>query len=348
MKFRIVYLLIFVTSLAAQDNYIKGRVTEKGSGKPIPYVNVYFNETTSGTTSDSMGNFKIRKIIPGTLELVASMVGYEVYSRNFLIKKNTSLNVHIEMKAKLYDFGTAEVVGTRDNVWQRDLKFFEKIFLGKSPFSNDCEIQNSYSLDFSNDHFGFKANAREPLVIINNSLGYEIVCDLLEFEYVEGMKNFRYKIKTFFKEIVDSPAGKKDFWTLNRNLAYKGSVNHFLKTLLSDKIEEEGFNISITDAPYNKVGDVIGFQEVTGDSLLTTDQYGVLKKISFRNYLKVVYQEPVSNLYRLSYLKLNHSDLTIDDYGAPMELLPFQTYGAWAEKGVADMLPRSFVPTNTF
>ncbi|MBU1099533.1 MAG: carboxypeptidase-like regulatory domain-containing protein [Bacteroidetes bacterium] len=348
MKFKIIYLLFFVASLVAQENYVKGRVTEKSTGKPIPGVNIYFNETTSGTTSDLMGNFKIRKIIPGSHELVASMVGFEVYSVNMVIKNNSSISIDVELEEMLYEFGTAEVIGNRDNVWQRDLIFFKKIFLGKSPFSIDCEITNPYSLDFSNDYYSFKAKAREPLIIINNSLGYEIICDLLEFEYIEGMKNFKYKIKTFFKEIEDAPVGKSDYWMLNRNLAFEGSVNHFLKSLLNRKVTEEGFNISITNAPYNKIGDVIGFQEISEDSLLTTDQYGVLKKISFRNYLKVVYQDPVSNLYSLSYLLLNHSDLTIDDYGIPMELMPFQTYGSWAEKGVADMLPRSFVPQKNF
>ena len=69
-------LLFFVFSgLRAQETIIRGKVTDAGSGDPLPFVNVYFKGTQNGATTDFDGNYLIRTTDIGD-SLVAAYVGY--------------------------------------------------------------------------------------------------------------------------------------------------------------------------------------------------------------------------------------------------------------------------------
>src|SRR5690606_7381903 len=62
--------------LFAQETVVSGKITDASSGDPLPFVNVYFNNTTIGVTSDFDGKFEIRTHTP-TDTLVASYIGYK-------------------------------------------------------------------------------------------------------------------------------------------------------------------------------------------------------------------------------------------------------------------------------
>jgi hypothetical protein len=68
------FLLLFTHLAAAQT--ITGVVTEKGSRLPLPFANVFINNSTLGAATDAEGKFIIRGKIPEEFELVASFVGY--------------------------------------------------------------------------------------------------------------------------------------------------------------------------------------------------------------------------------------------------------------------------------
>ena len=62
-------------SLIAQETVIRGKVTDAGSGDPLPFVNVYFKGTQNGATTDFEGNYLIRTTQAGD-SLLAAYVGY--------------------------------------------------------------------------------------------------------------------------------------------------------------------------------------------------------------------------------------------------------------------------------
>lgn len=78
------YFLLFVSfSLSAQ---IQGVVKDSISGQPIPYVNIWVENETIGTTSDTDGSFSLD--IKEEKVLVFSALGYEIkkgYSKNEII-----------------------------------------------------------------------------------------------------------------------------------------------------------------------------------------------------------------------------------------------------------------------
>lgn len=103
MKFN--YLLIIFLFLStfgfAQNFDIGGTVKEKGSGLPIPGVNVQIKNSTKGTATDFDGKFSL-KGIPSGSTLVFTYIGY----KNFEYKvsaSNSSISVEMQEDAKSLD-----------------------------------------------------------------------------------------------------------------------------------------------------------------------------------------------------------------------------------------------------
>lgn len=81
-------------TLYAQETIIRGKVTDAGSGDPLPFVNVYFKGTQTGATTDFDGNFLIRTTSPGD-SLVAAYVGY--HQRSKAVKKGVQQTVNFQL-----------------------------------------------------------------------------------------------------------------------------------------------------------------------------------------------------------------------------------------------------------
>ena len=77
-------MILVSVSAAGQETVVQGKVTDAGSGDPIPFVNVVFKGTGIGGTTDFDGNFTIRSTKP-TDSVVASYIGYK--SKAKAIKK---------------------------------------------------------------------------------------------------------------------------------------------------------------------------------------------------------------------------------------------------------------------
>lgn len=74
----IIFSVIYPQVITAQKSYsIKGIVKETVSGEPIPYATVLIWNTTQGTATDSIGNFEITGVSPGSYRLQASFIGYK-------------------------------------------------------------------------------------------------------------------------------------------------------------------------------------------------------------------------------------------------------------------------------
>ncbi len=95
-------LLVFVgillnMSVLAQLTKIMGTVTDSATAEPLPFVNIVFEGTTIGATSDFNGEFSIETTTPGDT-LLASFVGYE---RNYaIVKKGMFQRIDFKMKSQ--------------------------------------------------------------------------------------------------------------------------------------------------------------------------------------------------------------------------------------------------------
>lgn len=87
----LVFFLFLTFSLSAQ---IRGVVKDSITGEPIPYVNIWVENETVGTTSESNGSFSLD--IKEEKMLVFSALGYEV-------KKASSKSEVILLKSKVFE-----------------------------------------------------------------------------------------------------------------------------------------------------------------------------------------------------------------------------------------------------
>ncbi|HNQ83087.1 MAG TPA: DUF5686 family protein [Bacteroidales bacterium] len=80
--FRYIFLLLWMIAIVpaivfSQETRITGKITDARTGEPIPFVNVYFPNTTTGATSDAEGSYALITTHPGD-SICASAVGYQL------------------------------------------------------------------------------------------------------------------------------------------------------------------------------------------------------------------------------------------------------------------------------
>lgn len=74
---RVNILLVLLPFLSmGQETVVRGKVTDAGTGDPIPFANVVFKGTGTGATTDFDGNFTITSIKPAD-SVIATYVGYK-------------------------------------------------------------------------------------------------------------------------------------------------------------------------------------------------------------------------------------------------------------------------------
>ena len=99
MFMRTIKIYIFLTlcclsTAFAAETEISGVVRDSVTRETLPYVAVYFKNTTRGTTTDLYGKYSILTKEPGVL--VFSMMGYKDYKVNVKadgVKRNIKVNL---------------------------------------------------------------------------------------------------------------------------------------------------------------------------------------------------------------------------------------------------------------
>lgn len=75
---------------------LQGKITEKSSGQPIAFVNVYIPSLNKGTVSDTNGVYRISHINPGTFEVKFRFIGYKEVVKDVQFTSNTGLSIRME------------------------------------------------------------------------------------------------------------------------------------------------------------------------------------------------------------------------------------------------------------
>ena len=105
---------IFQPSVAQDYTEIHGQVFDDTNGHPIPFVNVYFKNTATGTTTDSLGNFHL-KTSEEYNSLVISFVGY--IEQNIPIRLREKQNLVINLKNQLVKLDELVFLSGENPAW---------------------------------------------------------------------------------------------------------------------------------------------------------------------------------------------------------------------------------------
>ena len=253
MNGRVKYLLWIPAAILYCYSYgqggitLNGTVTDAATKKPLPSVNVYFNNTTIGASTDELGRFVIHNVPSGLSELTFSFVGYKTLKvPDIKLGGGVDVSIDVSMIPVSLTLAPITIFAGKKSDWSAKYKLFKNIFLGTTRNSAKTEILNPEVLSFEeiDGNVGsenFKARASGPLEIENNALGYHVSVSLEQFESIGTSYNII--INARFDTL--SPASQMEHlrWKKNRLDAYKGSQIHLFRSIVKGSHEKEGFKI---------------------------------------------------------------------------------------------------------
>jgi hypothetical protein len=325
--------LILITTAVYAQRTIRGRVTSAANGKSVPGSSVFLSNTSIGTVSDSSGNFELNNLPYGRYDLVISSIGYETQVANFTTEQ-LPLELKIEMKIKVRDLENVTVEPSVEEGWDRWGDVFIENFIGRTPNAARCKIKNHKAIKFRY----FKKSGRmiaycdEPLIIENNALGYRITYQLEDFELDMKQGTTSYAGYPFFEDKAYKRANR---YLEPRDKAYYGSILHFMRSIYTDSLVENGFEVhrmvrienfekervKKIYKPFNNKDTTLSedsfryYQRVmqqkdytdryyndalTADSLVVKEE-GEFKQVFFPDFLYVIYRRENENQMYLSY-----------------------------------------------
>lgn len=389
----LVYTIICCVSLhishysVAQQSSITGTILDQTTQQPIEGVNVFISNSLLGDASNANGEFLIENVPLGTVLLVASVIGYQPYTEKVRITNDEEITLTIPLIPRIYEQDNVEVSADRISEERRtfrperpeerneNLEAFKKFFLGVSPNADKCEIANPDILQFeiNDEDEVLRAIANDALVINNFALGYEIYFVLSSFEVSvkKNARSIKYNGSIGFSELEPRTKREGRRWTRARRDAYRGSVRHFLTSLVAGNLMDEGYMLideskqqirEYSGTPGSrpsdqvitvKPADIIAPGNIASERLLEFDGY--LKVVNmndapnnrftdFKQYASDVQVPDSDPMYQISWLALPNGSTVITADGRVNDSFSLTKLGYWFFERVAEMLPMEYQP----
>lgn len=95
----------------SDDAVIIGHVVSKG--EHIPFVNVYLENTSIGTTTDITGHYMIVDLPLGKQTVVAKMVGYQLQKKDVVLKAGETVEVKFDLEEEVIQVDEVVITGTK-------------------------------------------------------------------------------------------------------------------------------------------------------------------------------------------------------------------------------------------
>ncbi|SDP95433.1 TonB-dependent Receptor Plug Domain [Mucilaginibacter sp. OK268] len=239
-------LTLFSFNCLAQIS-ISGKVLNQVDNKPVANASVFLSNATIGNKTEANGTFVLSNVKPGKYELVISIVGFETSDQPIIITTGDVKLPDIMITPKTMELKEVKVKAVDDKNRQLYLGWLKSEFLGNSDLARECKIINPELLDFDYDAGTntLKASSVDFLVIQNMALGYNIKYLLANFVLNNqnwANKKMSYKGFALFEEMKGSPSDEKR-WQKMRRQVYGNSSMHFLRSVINNKLNEEGFKV---------------------------------------------------------------------------------------------------------
>ncbi len=344
--------------LSAQDTSVSvfsGTVTDSKTGEHLQGVNVYLDGSTSGSSTDSLGKYVFHTSLTGSQQLVFSFMGYETDAKTVEISPGNSYALNSRLKLRTVTLDELEVVSSNKE-WKHNFEFFKKEFLGRTDFSDQTEITNSWVLDFKKKNTALTATAQQPLIIINRALGYKIHTELVQFEWNTANRIGVYKVLNRFEELPNADNTQRARWLKNRVEAYYGSTTHFFKMLYEDNIDDSHYSLR-NDRFLNHMSE----RELKSEFLTTgRGMYQIpkgLKCFKLEGRVQVVYNRTLryqideesitSRLRKKSQMEPAKEDklFCLNKMGLFEDPASVRVFGNWADDRMANELPLDYTHT---
>ncbi|TDQ07329.1 carboxypeptidase-like regulatory domain-containing protein [Pedobacter metabolipauper] len=220
---------------------ISGTVKDT-KGETLPGAGIYLSGYKIGTVADNNGKFSLNNLKPGNYDVLVQVIGFLPQNKNVIIT-NKSATIEVVLQENITQL--QEVVIRADPERQYHLELFRKFFIGTTPHAKKCKILNPQVIitEYDKKNRILKVTANEFLIIENKALGYRIKYLLDYFENNQSSNIVFYSGHPYFEELKASKSKKKEYLKY-RDIAYRGSPQHFFQSLYQNKTNEEGYIIN--------------------------------------------------------------------------------------------------------
>jgi hypothetical protein len=362
------FILFFFAfgSVAAQT--VSGIVREKGTGLPLPFANIFVNNTTQGIATDEKGKFSLSGDFPAQIELVASFVGYVTQVKAVSFEGKSKVEVIFDLSFNESNLSEVELKAKRDKSWERNLKTFEEVFLAlpDDPYKSQVEILNPWVIDFEKVKVKkgqnyLKASAQEPIHILNNALGYDIAYYLEDFRLLRDGSRFFGQV--FYEPLDSNSEEMNSRWKDARQANYFGSLKHLNKSILlntPDSVDFALFKTKLSALDRNRTN---VFLEELNETIVPIRKDSILRRPlgdgTFRIFLKGTLEvhhlnkewinEYYTTIYHpISWIQAPEGFYDVDRNGALINPTQLVLSGYLGRRRVARSLPLDFDPDSDF
>jgi len=320
------FFFLCVTISHAQS--VTGIVLDAKTNEPIASASVYFDNTTLGTATNDKGEFFIEFTDAIQSTLVISYLGYDkVFISDY--RSKTDLDRTILLKKS--DNELDAVVINADDGMSREMKMkkFKTEFLGRSENGKSCKILNEkdIKLRYNKRDKTLSAWSKTPIIVRNKNLKYEISFDIIDFEMVLGNWNTTSVLYTGTSFYKDLDTKQKKRIIESRTKTYKGSVQHFIRTLYNKQLEEEGYIFGVDGFKVNPYE----YFTISG-----VDDHGH-KTIALKQKLDIFYNDVVESIIQTRVIEFK-----IDKYGNYEPILDVLFGGNMGHQRIGDSLPLNY------
>ncbi|MGN6396293.1 MAG: carboxypeptidase regulatory-like domain-containing protein [Mucilaginibacter sp.] len=346
---------------------ITGKVISQADTKPISHASVFLSNATIGTSTGDDGTFSLKNVMPGKYNLVVSMLGFDEAVTPLTVESRDIGLPVITLFAKTVSLNAVVVSAKRsDPQWSKNYDKFKTEFLGATESAKDCRIVNPEVLQIHYDEHKsiLTATSSDFLEIENKALGYRIKYLLKAFlldNSTPGMKALSYHGYTLFEQ-MNGTAEEQNEWKRRRAAAYEGSPMHFLRAVVNNDLEEEGFRVVRLSLNEDKLPDnTIYLDRKTYDALKQNvveavasgpNGQGIYKLLYNNDRLFISYNKyhrfSTSRNVRLkeagnTLVEFTGPEALFDSNGALLDPQSIAYDGAWARAaGVANLLPVNY------
>ncbi len=326
-------ILVFSSISTAQKAYkvtIKGKVIDEETKQSLEFVNVFLNNTTIGTITDSNGEFSINNIPFGNYNISFSYIGYKVETRNFESYKPYTLEFQISLKPKPINLEQVNVNAAIPKDWKSNLEVLKRIFIGETENSEHTEILNPEVLNIIKEESTgkLKVYSDSVLKVENKALGYMIYIVIDSVVYIPDVRII-YKIYPRFEELTPVSDEQYQEWKTNRQNTYLNSPKHFYYSLIHKQLPENYYTLR------DSYGNVIPQEDLQ----LTCDEDSTIYKFKYSGKLEVIY-----NFNKKTILTFFYPSVSIDKYGNLLSYFYLvEKDGYWGNQRIADILPQDYI-----
>jgi hypothetical protein len=361
MRYRIlisVLLLFTVTAYSQERNFtVLGKVIDSATQQNLPGASVFAENTTFGTVTNAEGLFFLR-LANGGYDLVISYTGYD--KKMIRVSNTSELADTLLVSLAKQDASLTEVAVVASNEvedgWNKYGSFFTEHFIGTTPNSDSCTLQNPEALRFfytkTKKRHRLKVTTKEDLIIRNAALGYMIRYQLDSFSYDYNTNISQYTGSPFFTEI-DSIEEVKTQWVKNRAKTYLGSRLHFMRSLYDGTVQEEGFIVEKLEGRSTRNLKATQIENLYDSSLYVADSNVVeipwhgRYRVNYKNVFpdkRFLEEFKLPETVRMQATVLDVSDgFVIEENGYFYEQYDVINTGYWAWKKLAELLPYDYV-----